>query len=182
MAITKAQKDEIVASYVDLLGKTSGFIIIQYTGMRTPDINQLRAKVRDASGTYLAAKNTLLIKALEQRGWVVPADLLQGPSAVIFGMDNLPGVAKAVVEFLTDKDVQKIAAKGGVMDNKVFDAAQVIAISKLPTLDEIRAQVAGLIVAPATGIVSILQAANSQIVNVIQAYLDEHNKEAGDAA
>lgn len=180
MAITKAQKDAIVASYVELLQKTSGFIIVQYASMPTPEINQLRAKVRDANGKYIAAKNTLLTKALQQCGWPVPDELLQGPSAVVFGMDNLPGVAKAVVEFLTDKDVQKIAAKGGVMDNKVFDARQVEAISKLPTLDEIRAQVAGLIVAPATGIVSVLQAANSQIVNVIQAYLDEHKE--GDAA
>ncbi|HEX2622548.1 MAG TPA: 50S ribosomal protein L10 [Phototrophicaceae bacterium] len=180
MAITKETRERLVSEYVELLNNTSGFIIIQYAGMPTPEINQLRAKIRDANGKYVVAKNTLLTKALQQCGWPVPEDLLAGPSAIAFGMDNLPGVAKAVVEYLTDKDVAKIAAKGGIMSGNVFNAAQVDVISKLPTLDELRAQIAGLIVAPATGIVSVLQGVNSQIVNVLQAYLDEHKE--GDAA
>lgn len=174
MALTKTRKDELVSGYVEILKQTSGFVIIQYSGMSTPDINDLRAKIREAKGQYVVAKNTLLTKALQQVGWPVPDDLLQGPSAIAFGMDNLPGVAKVVVDYLADKDVQKIAAKGGIMANEIFGASKLDAISKLPTLDEIRAQIAGLIVAPATGLVSVLQAVNSQIVNVLQAYEDKH--------
>lgn len=180
MALTRERKDELVSSYVNLLNTTSGFVIIQYAGMPTKDIDSLRLKIRDARGEYVATKNTLMVKALQQCGWPVPDDLLKGPSAVVFGGDNLPGVAKVVLDFLADKDAQKLAVKGGVMTGEIFGKDKVDAISKLPTLDEIRAQLAGLIVAPATGLVTVLQAANSQVVNVLQAYLDKHNE--GDAA
>jgi large subunit ribosomal protein L10 len=175
LALTKTRKDELVSGYVEILKQTSGFVIIQYAGMSTPDINDLRAKIREAKGQYVVAKNTLLTKALQEVGWPVPDDLLKGPSAIAFGMDNLPGVAKVVVDYLADKDAEKIAAKGGIMANEIFGASKLEAISKLPTLDEIRAQIAGIIVAPATGLVSVLQAVNSQIVNVLQAYEDKHN-------
>jgi large subunit ribosomal protein L10 len=178
LALTRERKDELVASYVELLQNTSGFVIIQHAGMVTGDIDLLRARVREAKGQYIAAKNTLLVKALQQCGWPVPDDLLKGPSAIAFGMENLPGVAKAVLDFLGDKDAQKIAVKGGVMGTEIFKADKVDAISKLPTLDELHAQIAGLIVAPATGLVSVLQAANSQIVNVLQAYEDKQNEGA----
>jgi large subunit ribosomal protein L10 len=161
LALTRERKDELVASYVEILQNTSGFVIIQFAGMTTGEIDQLRARIREAKGKYVAAKNTLLVKALQQCGWPIPDDLLKGPSAIAFGMENLPGVAKAVVDYVGDKDAQKIAVKGGVMGSEVFKA------------DKVRAQIAGLIVAPATGLVSVLQAANSQIVNVLQAYEDK---------
>lgn len=178
MALTRERKDELVAAYVDLLQNTSGFVIIQHAGMTTGEIDQLRLKIREANGQYMAAKNTLLVKALQQCGWPVPDEMLKGPSAIAFGMENLPGVAKVVLDYLGDKDAQKIAVKGGVMGNEVFKRDKVEAISKLPTLDELRAQIAGLVVSPATGIVSVLQAVNSQIVNVLQALEDKNNEGA----
>lgn len=178
LAISKARRAELVESYIDLLNNTSGFVIIQYAGMATGDIDRLRGKIREANGKYVVAKNTLLTKALQECGWPIPDDMLKGPTAIAFGMENLPGIAKAVVEFTSDKDAQKFAVKGGVMSGEIFKADKVDAISKLPTLDEIRAQLAGLIVAPATGIVSVLQAANSQIVNVLQAYEDKSKEGA----
>ncbi len=173
MALTKDRKDELVQSYVETLNNTSGFIIIQFAGMSTPLINELRAKIREANGQYAVTKNTLLTKALQEVGWPVPDDYLKGPTAIAFGMDNLSGVAKAVLDYLGTQDAERINVKGGVMGSNIFDAKRVDAISKLPTLDEVRAQIAGLVVAPATGLVSVLQAANSQLVNVLQAYEDK---------
>lgn len=182
MAITKARKNELVAQYVDLLDRTSGFIIIEYKGMPVARVDELRKKIREAQGHYAVTKNTLFTKALQQRGWPVPDDLLKGPTAVAFGLDNLPGVAKAVLEFTGQAElVDKVGLKGGVMSGEVFGANKVEAISKLPTLDELRAQLAGLIVQPATGLVSVISAATGQVVNVIQAYLDDRNK-GGEAA
>lgn len=182
MAINKAKKDELVAQYVDLLQRTNGFVIVQQRGMSVKEVDQLRAKVRDASGQYMVAKNTLLVKALESLDWPVPGDLLKGPTAIAFGLDNFPGVAKAVLEFVDEGDrVQKMQVGGGVMTGEILDPRKVETISKLPSLDELRAQLAGLIVAPATGLVSVVNAANSQLVNVIQAYLDDRG-EGGEAA
>ncbi len=182
MPITKARKDELVSSYVDILNNTSGFVIIQFAGMGTKSVDQLRAKVRAAQGRYVVTKNTLITKALQQSGWPVPDDYLQGPSAIVFGMNNFPEVAKAVLEFVAlPENATKVSLKGGVMEKQVLDPASVDAVSKLPSLDEMRAQIAGLIVAPATGLVSVLQAGMSSVVNVLQAYLDDQEKPADES-
>lgn len=170
----------MVAQYVDLLTKSNGFVIINCTGLPVSEVNNIRATVRKANGQYVVTKNTLLGKALEQVGWPIPEEMLAGPTGVAFGLENFPGVAKAILDYIADKDANKVAVKGGLMPDNVLNAKQVDTISKLPTLDELRAQLAGLIVAPATGIVSVIQAANSQVVNVIQAYLDDR-KENGAA-
>lgn len=173
MPITKERKHELVSQYVDLLKDNTGFVIIQFAGMGVTEIDALRKAVRDAKGEYRVAKNTLLTKALQQAGWPVPDKHLTGPSAIIFGMENLPAVAKAVMDFVKDKD--KINVKGGVMGQDILNAAGVEAVSNLPTLDELHAQIAGIIVAPAQGLVNVLHAATGQIVNVLQAYEDKHN-------
>jgi large subunit ribosomal protein L10 len=182
LAITKAKKDQLVAQYTDLLERTNGFVIVQQRGMSVKEIDQLRAKVREASGQYIVAKNTLLTKALQSLEWPVPEDLLKGPTAIAFGLDNFPGVAKAVLEFVGEGDrSQKMQVGGGVMTGEILNPAKVETISKLPSLDELRAQLAGLVVSPATGLVSVINAANGQVVNVLQAYLDDRG-EGGEAA
>lgn len=181
MAIKKERKNELVDKYVDLLTNSGGFVIVQYAGMSVAQINELRGSVRKAGGQYVVTKNTLLVKAMEQAGWPSADSMLTGPSAIAFGLGNFPGVAKAVLDYTADKDATKISVRGGVMGEQVLDSKSVDTISKLPTLDELRAQLAGLVVAPATGIVSVIQAANSQVVNVIQAYLDDRKEKEGAA-
>lgn len=174
MALTKGRKDELVAHYAELLSKTSGFVIVQASGLSVKEIDGLRAAVRKANGKYLVAKNTLLTKALEQAGLPIPADLLKGPNGIAFGMDNFPEVAKAILAYSADTlRVEKMKVTGGQLTGNTLTAAEVDAISKLPSLDELRAQLIGLFVAPATGIVSVLQAGNGSIVNVLHAYLED---------
>ena len=183
MAISKERKNELVEQYVDLLGRTNGFVIVQYHGLSVKETDTLRAQIREAGGAYHVTKNTLFTKALQQVGWPVPDDLLTGPVAVAFGMENLPGVAKAILDFTDDKTRQgDLRATGGIMTGEILDANKIKAVSKLPSLDEIRAQLAGLIVAPAPGFVSVINAANGQVVNVILAYLDENKRDDGEAA
>lgn len=180
MAITRARKEELVAQYLDLLERTNGFVVIQYGGMSVPQIDGLRNAVRNAEGQYLVTKNTLFTKALQEHGWDVPEDLLKGPTAVAFGLENFPGVAKAVIEYIDDFE-GKLTLTGGMMTGNIIDEKQVDAISKLPTLDELRSQIAGMVVAPAQGIVNVIYSATGQVVNVLQAYLDDQNNEEGAA-
>lgn len=176
MAITRERKEELVARYDELLERSNGFVLVQFGGLSVPQVDGLRKAVRDAEGYYLVAKNTLFTKALEQRGWPVPSELLKGPVGVAFGLENLPGVAKAVLDYTGQQEfVEKLGVKGGVMAEDVLDPKKVEAVSKLPTLDELRAQLAGLVVSPAQGLVTVINAANGQIVNVLQAYLDDRN-------
>ena len=181
MAITRARKEELVAQYVDLLEKSNGFVILQYGGLSVPQVDGLRNAVRKAEGYYVVTKNTLFTKALQQHGWNVPDDLLKGPVAVAFGLENFPGVAKAVLDYTGQKEIEgKFDVKGGMMTGDVIDTKQVEAVSKLPTLDELRSQIAGLMVAPAQGIVNVIYSATGQVVNVLQAYLDDQNGDAGE--
>lgn len=176
MPVSRERKTEQLADLVALLEDSNGFAIIRTQGMSVAKVEGIRKRIRDAGGKYTVAKNTLLIKALEQAGWTVPTEQLTGPTAIAFGKSNFPGVAKALLAYVKEEnpDPANFLPLGGVMGGKdVLTAARLEAVSNLPTLDELRAQLIGLIVTPAQGLVTVLDAANGQIVNVIQAYLDD---------
>jgi large subunit ribosomal protein L10 len=172
LAITKERKGELVSAYNDLLSGTDGFIVTEYRGLTVAKLDELRDKLRAASGVYAITKNTLFSIALEQSGWTVPTDLLVGPTAVAFGNGNLPGIAKIVQGFQKD-NADLFVVKGGVMAGSAFKAKDLEAIANLPSLDELHAQLAGLIVQPASSLAGLLNSATSQVVNVIQAYLQD---------
>jgi large subunit ribosomal protein L10 len=178
LAITKERKGELVSTYNSLLAGTDGFIVTEYRGLTVAKLDDLRNKLRAASGVYAITKNTLFSIALEQSGWTVPTDLLSGPTAVAFGNGNLPAVAKVVQGFQKD-NAELFIVKGGVLAGSAFKAKDLDAIASLPTLDEIHAQLAGLIVQPAASLAGLLNSATSQVVNVLQAYLQDKE---GDAA
>jgi len=175
LPITRERKEELVAQYVELLENSTGFAVIASAGMDVKKVQELRKRIDDAGGKYVVAKNTLLRIALEQAGWNVPTAALEGPTAVAIAVDNFPGVAKVVLEYVKEGDnATKMQVKGGVMGGKeVLNAVGVEAVSTLPTLPELQAQIIGLIVAPAQSIVNILNSAESGVVNVIQAWLDD---------
>lgn len=183
MPVSRARKGEQLAHYNDLLSISSGFAVVSTNGLPVSRIQSLRRKIRDAGGQYEVAKNTLITKALEQSGWVVPSDVLAGQTAIVFGKDNFPGVAKALLAFLETEKIEedKLKVVGGVMGKSVLNADGVKDVSNLPTLPELQAQLIGLIAAPATSLVSVLQAATGGMVNFVQA-LEDKLKEGGEAA
>lgn len=176
MPISRERKEELVAQYVELLEKSNGFAVIESAGMSVAKVQELRKKIDDAGGKYVVAKNTLLRIALEQAGWAVPVETLEGPTAVAFGVDSFPSIAKTVLEYTKEgENSTKMQIKGGVMGGKeILNAAGVEAVSNLPSLPELQAQIIGLIVAPATSIVTILNSAESGVVNVLQSWLAEN--------
>lgn len=174
MPITRARKEELVAKYVGLLEESDGFTIVKTTGLSVDRVQSLRKSVIDAGGLYVVAKNTLITKALEQQGWTVPDELLQGPNAIAFGRTNFPGVVKALLKWMDDNDLdeapEKITVTGGVLGGQdVFGAESVEQISNMPTLPEIQAQIIGMLVQPQQQLVNVLHQANSGVVNVLQA-------------
>ncbi|MCY3574712.1 MAG: 50S ribosomal protein L10 [Chloroflexi bacterium] len=179
MPISKSRKEELVAEYTEILSQSDGFVVVQTQGLGVSQVQGLRNTVREQNGRYLVAKNTLMRKALQEADWVVPDDLLVGPVAIVFGGDNMPGVSKALLKHMQDEGFEeRMQVTGGVMAGEILDAQQVDAVSKLPTLDELRAQLAGLVLSPAQGVVNALHQATGGVVNVLQAYLDKHEDEA----
>ncbi len=182
MAITKERKGELVAQYSDLLSRTDGFIVTEYRGLSVAKLDELRNRLRDAAGgSYTVTKNTLFSIALQQSGWPVPEDLLLGPTAVAFGNGNLPAVAKAIQAYQKDNpDV--FVLKGGVLSGAVFGSKDIEAVSNLPTMDEVRAQLLGLLTQPAASLAGLLNSATSQVVNVLHAYVQKNSSEGTEAA
>lgn len=177
MPISRARKQELVAKYVDILDESDGFVLVKTQGLTVAQIQGVRNTIREQNGLYAVVKNTLIRKALEQAGWIVPDDLLQGPVAIVFGRDNMPGVSRAILKHIEEERFsENMQVTGGVMSGEILDAQQVDAVSKLPTLDELRAQLAGLMISPAQGIVNALHQATGGVVNVLQAYLDKHEE------
>ncbi len=183
MPISKERKQELVASYVDTLNDCDGFIIVKTQGLSVSQVQGLRNSIREQNGQYIVAKNTLMRKALETANWIVPDDLLVGPIAIIFGRDNMPGVSKALLKHIEEQEFdERMQVTGGVMMGDLLDAQQIDDISKLPTLDELRAQLAGLVISPAQGLVNALHQATGGVVNVLQAYLDKQEEDLAASA
>jgi large subunit ribosomal protein L10 len=195
LAISRNRKEELVAQYVDLLEASNGISIVRTQGMAVPRVQALRKVILDAGGQYVVTKNTLITKALEQKGWQVPEELLAGPTGVVFGKDNFPGVVKAILEHIKETDLpeERFALSGGVLGGSdIFGADRVEAISNMPTLPELQSQILGLLVQPAQnlvgvlhaangGVVNVLQAADTQVLNVLQAWLYKREQEEGAA-
>lgn len=177
MAISKARKDELMEQYVGLLNDSKAVFLTEYTGMGVKELEALRVEVRKAEGSFHITKNTLMRYALEQTDNPVPADLLKGQTAAGFATGEAPTLAKAFIDYAKKED--KFVIKGGILDGKVLTANDVKALADLPSLDQLRGQIIGLISAPAQGIVSAVTSGVRQVVNVLDAYVkqDENAEE-----
>jgi large subunit ribosomal protein L10 len=175
LAISKQQKEDLVAKYKDLIARSDALILTEYTGLAVKDMEELRSNVREADGAIYVTKNTLLKLALEDSGTVVPEDYLTGQIATGFALGEAPTLAKALVNYADKED--KLAIKGAIMHAELLTGDQVKALAKLPSLDELRAQILGVINAPARDLASVIASGVRQVVNVIDAY---SKKEEGD--
>lgn len=177
MAITRERKEELLAIYGELLSQATGVVFTEYRAITVAQIKQVRTKLREVEGAYMVTKNTLFGKALADAGWPVPTELLNGQTAVVFGASNFPAVAKATMGLLKDFE-DKLTIKGGIMNGALLTPAQVEVVSNLPSLEELRAQLAGLIVQPASGIAGVLNAVAAGVPSVLQAYVSKHEAAA----
>jgi large subunit ribosomal protein L10 len=168
LAITKQRKDQLVSEYVELIEQSRAIFLADYMGLSVKEMETLRDKVREANGQMSVTKNTLLRIALEQSERDIPEDLLIGQTATGFALGEAPALAKILVEQAKAND--KLTLRGAIVGNQILSAAEVEALSKLPSLEQLRAQIIGLIGTPAQGIASALSNGVRQVVNVLDAY------------
>ena len=163
----RAQKSEQVAALNRTLNETSVVVVTRNLGMTVAQSTALRVKMRDAGASYKVTKNSLARIAAEGTPYVSLSDLLVGPTALSTSVDPV-AAAKVVVDFAKTND--KLEIVGGAMGDTVLDVAGVKALAELPSLDELRAKIVGLIQAPATKVASVLQAPAGQLARVFGAY------------
>lgn len=179
MALTRERKEELVAQYVELLNQSRGVFLAEYSGITVQQMQQLRAEIRKVDGAFHVTKNTLLRHALDETGRSLPEDMLSGQTATGFALGEVPSLAKALADFADEVDTFKI--KGGLMAGDFLTAEQVEALADLPSLDELRAQLIGIISSPARNITSTVANGVRQIMNVLDAYAKQE-EEAAEAA
>ncbi len=180
MAINKERKQMLVDEYIDLLKQSRAIILTEYKGLSVKQMQELRAEVRKADGSFLVTKNTLLRLALEQTGKTVPTELLAGQVGTGFALNEVPALAKTLSQFA--KKEEALVIKGGVLGNDVLSADQVMALANLPSLDELRAQLVGLIQGPARNLAATVAGGVRQLVNVFDAYAKSEDEAEAEVA
>ncbi len=171
MAISKQRKEELLRAYTELIKKSEGMILVEYRGLSMKGMDPLRGKVRDAAGELHVVKNTLALKALEAAGRTAPAELFSQTTAIGFAFSDVPAVAKALTTFAKDSEFVKV--KGGLLGNKLLTAKEIEALAELPPLPVVRAQLLGLLQAPAARLTGAIAGSVRQVVNVVKAYADK---------
>ncbi len=163
----RAQKAELVAELKSTFEATSVVIVTRNLGLTVAQSTALRTKMREVGASYKVSKNKLARIAVEGTTYETIQDLHVGPTALTTSADPL-APAKVVVDFAKTND--KLEIVGGMMGETVLDVAGVKALAELPSLDELRAKIVGLVQAPATKVVQIVQAPAGQLARVFGAY------------
>ncbi|GAA3707417.1 MULTISPECIES: 50S ribosomal protein L10 [Sphingomonas] len=166
----RAQKAAAVAELNRTFNEVGVVVVTRNLGMTVAQSTVLRNRMRDAGATYKVSKNKLARIALDGTDYGSISDMLTGPVALASSTDPV-AAAKIAVEFAKTND--KFEIVGGAMGSTPLDVAGVQALATLPSLDELRAKIVGLIVAPATKIATITQAPAAQIARVLSAYAEK---------
>lgn len=170
----RAEKESLVASLHRTFSETAAVLVTHYSGLTVAEIGDLRKRMRDAGAGLKVTKNRITKLALEDTRYTTLESLFKGPTAIAYANDPV-AAAKVAVGYA--KTNPKLVLLGGSVGGQVLDSEGVKTLASLPSLDELRGQLIGLLSAPATRIAGVLQAPAGQLARVLSAYA-----ETGEAA
>jgi len=171
LAVSKERKQEVLATYTEWLKKSQAVILVEYTGAKMKDLDGIRARVRESGGEFHVLKNTLARRAFADSGMEIPTDFLVKSTAVSFAFSDPASTAKALTEATKGKEYVKV--KGGFMSGQSLSAAQVKALSDLPPLPIVRAQLLGVLQAPAGKLVRTIAEPARGLAAVLKAFSEK---------
>jgi large subunit ribosomal protein L10 len=163
----RAQKREVVSALSDVFADTGVVVVAHYAGLSVSEMTKLRSDMREAGGRVKVAKNRLVKLALEGTDAQGISDLMAGPTCLAYSEDPV-AAPKVAVKFA--KGNEKFVILGGAMGATVLDAKGVSSLADLPSLDELRGKLVGLLQAPAGKIARTVSAPASQLARVFSAY------------
>ncbi len=163
----RSQKADAVAQLNDVFKEVGVVVVTRNLGLTVAQSTELRSKMREAGASYKVAKNRLAKLALKDTDYVGLEDFLNGPTALAWSTDPV-AAAKAAVDFAKSND--KLEIVGGSMGTQVLDEAGVKALASMPSLDELRGKILGLINAPATKVAQVVNAPAAKLARVFGAY------------
>ena len=163
----RSQKEEMVAELKEAFDASEIVIVSKQSGLTVTEAQSLRRAMRAEGATLKVAKNRLVKIAVKDTAKEGLSDLMTGTTAVSYSSDPV-APAKVLADFAKDSD--KVEILGGVMGDKMLSAAEVNALAKLPSLDQLRGKIIGVIQAPATKVAGVVQAPAGQLARVFAAY------------
>ena len=166
----RAKKAEVVESLNEVFSEAGSVVVAHYTGLTVAEMSDLRARMRAAGASFKVAKNRLVVRALQGTAAEPIAHLFKGPTGIAYSSDP---VAPSRVAAAYAKENDKLVILGGVVGKTELDANGVKALAELPSLDELRGKLVGLLQAPATKIAGVLQAPAGQLARVLAAYSEK---------
>ena len=173
--MNRDEKKDLVAAMRTEFGESTVCVVTHYQGLTVAQMEALRGKVRDGGARFRVTKNRLTRLALDGTEFEGLADMFTGPTAVATSSDPV-AAAKACVDFAKTND--KLVILGASMQGQILDADGVKALASLPSLDELRGKLVGLLTTPAQRVASVTQAPAGQLARVVQAYADSQGEAA----
>jgi len=168
--VDRAEKRELVANLNKVFKDTTVLVVAHYQGLTVAEMTELRAKVREAGASIKVAKNRLAKLALQGTELEHVTDLFQGPTIIAYSDDPV-AAPKAVADYA--KQNEKLVVLGGALGATNLDVDGVKSLANLPSLDELRAKLLGMISTPASRIAMVLQAPGGQVARVLSAYAEK---------
>jgi len=170
-AVDRVKKEEFISDLNKTFNTASVVLIAQNSGLTVADMNELRNGMRELGAVVKVTKNRLTKIALKETPVSGLDEFLKGPTLIAYSDDPI-SAPKAAVKFA--KDNEKFIVLGGSMSGTMLNTNDVKSLASLPSLDELRGKIIGLITSPAAAIAQIVNAPGSQVARVINAYSDKN--------
>jgi large subunit ribosomal protein L10 len=171
LAVSRERKEEVLATYSEWMKKSQAVILVEYTGVRMKALDGIRSKIREAGGEFHVVKNTLARRVFAEHGMAFPEDYLVKSTAVSFAFTDPASTAKALTE--ATKGNEFIKVKGGFMSGQALSAAQVKSLADMPPLPVVRAQLLGVLQAPAGKLVRTIAEPARGLAAVVKAFSEK---------
>lgn len=168
--MNRAEKGQFVEWLNQIFNESGSVVVAHYSGLTVAQLNILRSKMRDAGGSIKVAKNRLAKIALENTETSDLSELFVGQTIIAYSSDPI-SAPKVAVNFA--KEHANLVILGGAMGKEVFSADGVKSLASLPSIDELRAKIVGMISTPATRVAQVINAPASQLARVFNAYAQQ---------
>jgi large subunit ribosomal protein L10 len=166
------RKIDLVGELTEKMERSQLAVVTDYRGFTVAELTSLRAKLRENGAEMIVAKNTLLRLAARNTGREGIEEFLEGPTAVVYGYDDVAKVAKILLD-ASKATPKALKLKGGILGLSQLKADGIEAVTRLPSREQALAQVVGGISAPVAGVVGVINAAITNVALVIQARIDQ---------
>jgi large subunit ribosomal protein L10 len=170
----RAEKQILTKEYTTRLNASPFFVVVGYQGLKVAHLTELRKRLKQAGAEVHVVKNSIFRIAAKEAGVAELNGSLAGQLAVVTGQKDISAAAKALKNFGAEFD--KLKVKFGFLNNQRLDESAIVALADLPSLDVLRAKILGLLVAPATKLVTLINTPAVQLAQVIKAKSEKAEK------